>query len=180
ENWNRPREEVSGLMRMLLRALRREIGELERHGVRLRFFGEREPLPPGVRRAMAEAEARTAGNERLILAVALNYGGRWDIAQAARALARRAALGELDPEAIDEALFATALATAGLPDPDLLIRTGGELRLSNFLLWQSAYAELFFTDRLWPDVDDELLRTAVLDYARRERRFGRVAAETPA
>jgi undecaprenyl diphosphate synthase len=180
ENWRRPREEVSGLMRMLLSALRRDVAELARHGVNLRFFGERAALPAPVQQAIREAEARTAGLKRLILAIALNYGGRWDIAQAARTLAARAARGELDPSTIDEALFASALATAGLPDPDLLIRTGGELRLSNFLLWQSAYSELYFTERYWPDVDDALLCEAVLDYARRERRFGRVPAGEPA
>lgn len=179
ENWRRPREEVSGLMRMLLAALRRDVAELAGHGVGLRFFGERSALPEVVRRAIGEAEERTAGLDRLTLAVALNYGGRWDIAQAARALAARAARGELDPEAIDEATFATALATAGMPDPDLLIRTGGELRLSNFLLWQSAYSELYFTERFWPDVDDDLLCGAILDYSRRERRFGRIPATEP-
>lgn len=176
ENWRRPREEVSGLMRMLLVALRRDVAELAGHGVRLRFFGERSALPTAVQRAIVEAEERTASLDRLTLAVALNYGGRWDITQAARTLATRVARGELHPDAIDETLFSAALATAGLPDPDLLIRTGGELRLSNFLLWQSAYSELFFTERYWPDVDEELLATAILDYARRERRFGRVSA----
>lgn len=176
ENWKRPREEVSGLMKMLLATLRRDVGELARHGVGLRFFGERSALPVAVQQAIAEAEARTAGLDRLTLSVALNYGGRWDITRAARTLAGRVARGDLDPASIDETLFASALATAGLPDPDLLIRTGGELRLSNFLLWQSAYTELYFTERLWPDVDDELLAAAILDYARRERRFGQISA----
>lgn len=172
ENWNRPAEEVGGLMKLFLTALDREVAELHRLGVRIRFIGERDRFADGIRSRMAEAEARTAGNTRMTLAIAASYGGRQDIAMAARSLARDVAAGRLQADAIDEVLFHGRTALADLPPPDLFIRTGGDQRISNFLLWQLAYTELWFTERLWPDVDAALLASAVSDYAGRERRFG--------
>jgi len=165
ENWNRPEDEVSGLMDLLGRALVREVPELRSAGVRLHFVGNRQPLSEKLCRELAQAEEATAGNHRLELNVCFNYGGRWDIAQAA---ARLAAAGQ----PITESALAGALALAHAPDPDLLIRTGGERRISNFLLWQCAYSELYFSDRLWPDFDEAALDEAIADFAARERRFG--------
>jgi undecaprenyl diphosphate synthase len=172
ENWNRPAEEVGGLMKLFLGALEREVDELHRLGARLRFIGERGRFEGALLQRMQAAEALTAGNTRLHLNIAASYGGRQDIVQAARALAMEVAAGRLQPEAIDEATLAARLALADLPAPDLFIRTGGELRISNFLLWQLAYTELWFTDTLWPDVDASTLQRALDDYAGRERRFG--------
>ena len=172
ENWRRPQREVGALMRLFVEALEREVGELHANGVRLRFIGDRSSLSATLQQRMAAAEARTRDNTRLSLVVALAYGGRWDIVQAARALAVEAAQGRLDPDAIDESTVATRLALAGLPDPDLLIRTGGEHRISNFLLWNLAYAECHFTDTLWPDFGEAELDAALERYARVERRFG--------
>jgi undecaprenyl diphosphate synthase len=166
ENWNRPAEEVSSLMELLAMALGREVPQLHKEGVRLHFIGDRAALSDKVRAGLAQAEANTAANTRMIFNVCFNYGGRWDIAQAA---ARLAAGGE----AITEKSLDRALALAHVPDPDLVIRTGGERRLSNFLLWQAAYAELYFSDKLWPDFDDAAFDEALADYAARERRFGR-------
>ncbi|HZX81302.1 MAG TPA: polyprenyl diphosphate synthase [Lysobacter sp.] len=177
ENWDRPQDEVGGLMKLFTGALEREVDELDRRGVRLRFIGDRVRFPDSLRRRMAEAEARTARNERLHLNVAVSYGGRWDIAQAARSLAEDVAAGRIAPAQVDEAMLASRLALAELPAPDLFIRTGGELRISNFLLWQLAYTELWFTDLLWPDVDAATLQAALDDYARRERRFGLTGAQ---
>ena len=177
ENWDRPQDEVGGLMKLFAGALEREVEELDRRGVRVRFIGERSRFAPGIRDRMASAEARTAQNGRLDLAIAVSYGGRWDIAQAARALAEDVAAGRLDPASIDEAALGARVALADLPPPDLFIRTGGELRISNFLLWQLAYTELWFTDLLWPDVDAATLQAALDDYARRERRFGLTGAQ---
>jgi undecaprenyl diphosphate synthase len=175
ENWNRPAEEVSGLMELLAMALAREVPQLQSEGVRIHFVGDRSALSEKVRQGLAQAEARTAGNERLVLNVCFNYGGRWDIAQAAARLAERG-------EPITEAGLDRAMALAHVPDPDLLIRTGGELRISNFLLWQAAYSELYFTPKLWPEFDSAALDEAIADYGRRERRFGRTSAQvgTPA
>jgi undecaprenyl diphosphate synthase len=172
ENWRRPRREVGALMRLFVEALDREVGELHANGIRLRFIGDRSGLSPTLQERMVAAEARTRDNDRLSLVVALAYGGRWDIVQAARQLARAAAAGELDPESIDEASLADRLALAGLPDPDLLIRTGGEHRISNFLLWNLAYAECYFTDRLWPDFGERDLEAALERFRGVERRFG--------
>nr|WP_162311091.1 polyprenyl diphosphate synthase [Pseudoxanthomonas broegbernensis] len=185
ENWGRPEEEVGALMKLFLNALEREVDELHRRGVRVRFIGERERFVDPIRARMATAEAQTAGNGRLHLNIAASYGGRQDIAAAARALAREAAAGRLDPERIDQAAVAAHVALADLPPPDLFIRTGGDCRISNFLLWQLAYTELWFTETLWPDVDAGLLQRALDDYAGRERRFGLTSAqiaamETPA
>jgi len=170
ENWNRPPEEVSGLMELLAMALGREVPQLKNDGVRIHIVGDRSALSEKMRQGLAQAEATTAHNTRLILNVCFNYGGRWDIAQAA---ARLAAQGE----PLTEASLDRAMALAHVPDPDLLIRTGGERRISNFLLWQAAYSELFFSDRLWPDFDEAALDEAIADYGRRERRFGQTSSQ---
>lgn len=170
ENWSRPAEEVSGLMGLLLKAVSRELPELQQQGVRLYFVGERADLAAPVREAVQAAEAATAGNHKVILNICFNYGGRWDMTQAARALAERG-------EPISEASLAGALALAHVPDPDLLIRTGGEQRISNFLLWQLAYTELYFSERLWPEVDEAELDRALAAFAQRERRFGGLKPE---
>ncbi len=170
ENWNRPAEEVSGLMDILALALGREVPQLRIDGVRLHFLGSRDGISERVVRGLIEAENATAENTRLTLNVCFNYGGRWDIAQAA---ARLASAGSV----IDEASLNAALSLAHVPDPDLIIRTGGEMRLSNFLLWQAAYAELYFSDLLWPDFDDLALDAALEWYALRERRFGKTSAQ---
>jgi undecaprenyl diphosphate synthase len=185
ENWGRPEEEVGALMKLFLNALDREVVELHRRGVRVRFIGERERFAPRIRERMQAAEAQTAGNARLALNIAASYGGRQDIAAAARALAHEVAEGRLRPEQIDETAFARQVALADLPPPDLFIRTGGDMRISNFLLWQLAYTELWFTDTLWPELDAATLARALDDFASRERRFGltgeqAAALETPA
>lgn len=170
ENWNRPADEVSGLMDLLAMALGREVPKLHDNGVQLHFPGDRSVLSPRVQQSLAEAQALTADNRRLVLNVCFNYGGRWDIAQAARQLVAQGR--EITEQALSET---TALAHVG--DPDLLIRTGGEMRISNFLLWQSAYTELFFTPCLWPDFDGAELDRALADYAGRERRFGQTSEQ---
>jgi len=172
ENWSRPAEEVGVLMQLFVEALQRQVRELEENGVRLRFIGDRPRLSGKLRDAMRAAEERTAGNTRLDLFVAVSYGGRWDILQAARSLAEDARAGRLDPAGICEDDLSSRLALAGVPDPDLFIRTGGEHRISNFLLWNLAYTELLFTDTLWPDFDAAALDAAIDEFARRERRFG--------
>lgn len=172
ENWGRPEEEVGALMKLFVGALDREVGELHRRGVRLRFIGERSRFSEAIRSRMAAAETQTAGNSRLTLSVAASYGGRQDIAMAARSLAEDVAAGRLRPEQIDEAALAARMALADLPAPDLFIRTGGDLRISNFLLWQLAYTELWFTETLWPELGVEELEQALRVYASRERRFG--------
>jgi undecaprenyl diphosphate synthase len=180
ENWNRPAEEVGGLMKLFLGALEREVDELHRLGARLRFIGDRSRFDAALLQRMQAAEALTAGNIRLQLCIAASYGGRQDIAAAARALAEDVAAGRLRPEQIDEDALGARVALADLPPPDLFIRTGGELRISNFLLWQLAYTELWFTDTLWPDVDAATLQRALDDYAGRERRFGLTGAQVAA
>jgi len=170
ENWNRPLDEVSALMELLALALAREVPQLASEGVRLHFVGDRGALSEKVRQGLEQAEAATANNTRLAFNVCFNYGGRWDIAQAA---ARLAAEGE----PITEASMAQAMALAHVPDPDLIIRTGGEQRISNFLLWQAAYSELYFSDKLWPDFDGAALDAAFADYASRERRFGKTSEQ---
>ncbi len=173
ENWNRPAEEVSGLMELLAHALAKEVPQLLKDGVRLHFVGERAGLSDKVRAGLDQAEAATSANDRLILNVCFNYGGRWDIAQAAAKLAAQG-------QAITEMALNGAMALAHVPDPDLIIRTGGELRLSNFLLWQAAYAELYFSDKLWPDFDEAELDQAIAAFGRRERRFGQTSAQVAA
>ncbi len=172
ENWRRPPSEVRVLMELFVNALRGEVGRLNAHGVRLRIIGERSSLPERLQQGIAAAEAATEQNTNLLLQIAANYGGRWDIVQAARRLATAVQSGQLLPEAIDEARFAQALSFGDQPDPDLFIRTGGEQRLSNFLLWQSAYAELYFSERMWPEFDAKAYGEAIADYNRRQRRFG--------
>ncbi|WP_440114323.1 polyprenyl diphosphate synthase [Acidovorax sp. BL-A-41-H1] len=170
ENWNRPADEVSGLMELLALALGREVPQLKKDGVRLYFVGERAGLSQKVREGLAQAEAATAENTRLVLNVCFNYGGRWDIAQAAASLAARG-------EPITEASLHGAMGMSHVPDPDLVIRTGGEMRISNFLLWQSAYAEFVFSDRLWPDFDESALDEAIAAFGSRERRFGKTSEQ---
>ena len=175
ENWKRPEGEVRALMGLLRLYLRSEVEELHRNGVRLRILGERSRLDPDIVRLIEGAEARTAGNTELTLLLALSYGGRQELVSAARKLAIDARDGKIDPEAIDEDAFTDRLFTAGIPDPDLLIRTSGEYRISNFLLWQSAYAEMLFVDTLWPDFGEADLERAVRDFVCRDRRYGVVA-----
>jgi len=177
ENWTRPADEVGALMGLFVEALDREIAELDEKDVRLRFIGERKSLAVRLQTRIAAAEQRTADNRGLKLQVALSYGGRWDIVQAAQQLARECSSGALRPEELTEATFAARLALGGLPDADLLIRTGGEQRISNFLLWEAAYAELYFTPRLWPDFTVSDLEDALGFFTARERRFGQTGAQ---
>lgn len=172
ENWRRPAEEVSDLTGLLRHFIKVELAELAREGVRIRIIGDRTRFDRDIQAELARSEATTSGNTRLHLTVALSYGARGEIMQAARAMAEAAAAGTLDPASIDEQDFSNRLSTAGIPDPDLILRTSGEQRLSNFLLWQSAYAELVFTDVLWPDFGAAEFAEALAEYARRERRFG--------
>ncbi len=172
ENWRRPASEVLDLTGLLRHYLRHELASLEREGVRLRTLGDRARFDDDIREELARAEQRTAANGRLNLNVALSYGGRDEIVAAARAVAAAARDGRLDPAALDEAGFARHLWTCGMPDPDLVIRTSGERRISNFLLWQSAYAELVFLDVLWPDFAEEHFQAALAEFSQRQRRFG--------
>ncbi|MES2185605.1 MAG: polyprenyl diphosphate synthase [Pseudomonadota bacterium] len=170
ENWNRPADEVAGLMDLLGKALAKEVPKLHADGVKVFFVGDRSRLSDKVRAGLVAAEAMTAANDRLVLNVCFNYGGRWDIAQAAQAVAARG-------EALTEDNLQRSMALAHVPDPDLLIRTGGEQRISNFLLWQCAYSELFFSDRLWPEFDDAALDEAIEAFRRRERRYGKTSEQ---
>ncbi len=170
ENWNRPTDEVDGLMNLLAGALAKEVPSLARDGIRLFFVGDRASLSAKVQAGLAQAEQATAHNDRMVLNVCFNYGGRWDIAQAA---AKLAAAGQ----PITEGALNDAMALAHVPDPDLLIRTGGEMRISNFLLWQSAYSELYFSDKWWPDFDEQALDEAIGEFQRRERRFGKISEQ---
>jgi len=175
ENWSRPRHEVKRLMSLFRRALDREVKELDQNAVRLRFIGRREAFSASLQRGMARAEEVTRNNTGLQLNIAASYGGRGDIVDGARALARRVQTGALSPDDIDEARLADAMQLHGQPEPDLFIRTGGERRLSNYLLWNLAYTELYFSDVLWPDFTEDDLDAALADFARRERRFGGLA-----
>ena len=175
ENWRRPASEVGDLMDLLRVYLRRELNELCRNGIQLRVIGDRGGLPDDIRTLIEETEAMSRDNQRVIVIMALNYGSRREITEAARHLASEAQAGRLDPERIDEQLFAGCLSTAGIPDPDLLIRTSGEQRISNFLLWQLAYTELVFVPVAWPDFSEQHLWDAVAEFARRERRYGAAA-----
>ncbi|MBS0445751.1 MAG: di-trans,poly-cis-decaprenylcistransferase [Proteobacteria bacterium] len=170
ENWKRPTEEVSGLMGLVLVAVSKYLAKLADRGVRIRIVGDRSQVSDKLRSAWEQAESSTAHNTRITLSVAFNYGGRWDIVQACR----EAIAAGVAPERVDEALLSGYMAMSYAPDPDLFIRTGGEVRISNFLLWQSAYAELVFTDCLWPEFGDAELDAALAEYARRDRRFGMV------
>ncbi len=173
ENWRRPADEVSGLMDILMMALSREVTQMQRDGVQIRFVGSREALSEKVKTGLEKAEALTASNSKIVLNVCFNYGGRWDIANAARQLVA------LNKEVTEDNLSQT-LALAHCPDPDLVIRTGGEKRLSNFLLWQAAYSELYFSELLWPDFDEAALDAALAEYAARERRFGKTSQQLAA
>jgi len=175
ENWKRPVTEVEDLMGLLRRYLQGEIAELHKKGIRLRVIGERARLPRAIVRLIDEAEARTAGLDQLVLVMAISYGGRQDILSAARKLAEQAAAGQLDPAQIGEEHLSGALTTHGIPDPDLVIRTSGEKRISNFLLWQSAYSELVFVDKLWPDFGKDDLAASILESQQRDRRYGAAA-----
>jgi len=177
ENWGRPEDEVGALMKLFLNALTREVDELDRRGVRVRFIGEHERFAAPIRAQMSAAEIRTAGNSGLQLTIAASYGGRWDIVQAAKSLASDVAAGRLRIDEIDEAALNARMALNDLPAPDLFIRTGGDVRISNFLLWQLAYTELWFTDTLWPELDAATLQRALDDYAARQRRFGLTGAQ---
>lgn len=186
ENWKRPASEVGFLMDLFLRALKSEVKKLLENNVRVRFIGELSAFQPKLRREMEVAEKTTENNTGLKLAIAVNYGGRWDIVNAARQLAVEVQQGKLDPQSIDIDTFSKHVSLAGVSEPDLFIRTGGEKRISNYLLWHLAYTELYFTDVLWPDFSDVELGTALDFYAGRQRRFGRTgdqvleARETPA
>ena len=180
ENWSRPADEVSKLMSLFIEALQREVAELHRNNVRLEFIGNRAQLGNELIEKIAAAEAETAANTGLHLVVAVAYGGRWDIVEAARRVGSRVAAGELDADDIDETAFAAGLQLDGMPDPDLLIRTGGEQRISNFLLWNLAYAELWFTDVLWPDFREQHLDEAVAYFASRQRRYGHTGEQLEA
>ena len=174
ENWKRPEEEVSGLMSLLIVALSKHLIKLEVDGVRIRVVGDSAGVSDKVREALDNAEKETAHNSKLVLTVAFNYGGRWDIVQACQ----KAIADGVAPDALSEEVLSKYMAMSYAPDPDLFIRTGGEIRLSNFLLWQSAYSELFFTDCLWPDFDAKELDRALAEFAQRERRFGGVTTES--
>jgi len=177
ENWRRPSDEVSLLMRLFVQSLEREVGKLEKQGVRLRVVGDLSPFEPRLQALIEQAQARTASNDTLHLTIAANYGGRWDILQAARRLLRERPELAADPDALDEQALAAHLSMAWAPEPDLFIRTGGEQRISNFLIWQLAYTELYFTNAYWPDIDAAHMQAAFDWYASRERRFGRTSAQ---
>jgi undecaprenyl diphosphate synthase len=172
ENWKRPEDEVSGLMSLFMSALERESAALQRHQVRMEFIGDRKAFPAALQAKITQVESLTSDCTGMRLLIAANYGGRWDIVQAVQTVAGKIAQGEISSESLDEATFGRFLATDGLPEPDLFIRTGGEKRISNFLLWQLAYAELYFTDVLWPEFDEQRLQEAFADFTNRQRRFG--------
>ena len=177
ENWHRPPREVDGLMALLRKYLASELGKMMRHGIRLLAVGSLRKLPAAVRQALRASIAATRNNTGMTVILAVSYGGREDIAQAARAIARRVKRGELAPGEISEETVAEHLGTRGVPDPDLLIRTSGELRISNFFLWQLAYTELYFTETLWPDFDAQSFQEALSSFRQRERRFGRTSEQ---
>lgn len=180
ENWRRPPDEVNSLMRLFVEVLQREVDALDENDIKLRFIGEREHLPTILRRRMEDAEVRTASNQRMTLVLALSYGGRWDIVQAAQRIAAKVAAGKLSSADVDQRVVERHMSLGGLIQPDLLIRTGGERRVSNFLLWDLAYTELYFTDTLWPDLGVTELLSAMEFFACRQRRFGRTADQLEA
>lgn len=175
ENWQRPITEVQALMRLFLWALKQEVKKLNQHGVQLRIIGDRSAFSEELQQAMLEAEALTQNNHGLILQIAANYGGQWDILQATQKIAAQVIVGNIQPDEITTELITNNLVTASLPLPDLCIRTGGEHRISNFLLWQLAYTELYFSDLLWPDFKHEAMRAALIDFSARQRRFGKTS-----
>jgi len=176
ENWKRPAKEIADLMGLLRLYLRKEVGELHREGVRIRFIGDRSMLAQDIIALIDMSEEKTRANTKLDLVIALNYGSRQEITAAVQELARKVAAGELTPDSIDEEMLQERLYTADMPDPDLIVRTSGEQRISNFLLWQSAYAEFVFTDVLWPDFSREKLEDSIEEFSRRERRYGATTA----
>ena len=175
ENWNRPQSEVAALMALIIESLEEEL--FMKNNVRLRIIGDRDRLPDFVQKSLAQCEQHTAANTGMTMVLALSYSSKWEITEAVRTLAQQVKDGTLSPETISEEHIADALSTHFMPDPELLIRTGGELRLSNYLLWQAAYSELYFTDTFWPDFNGESLRTAIADYQNRERRFGKTSEQ---
>ncbi len=180
ENWNRPRIEINALMELLIQTISKETKTLNDNNIRLQAIGDLDSLPKSCVRQLDDSIASTSDNTRMTLILALSYSARWEIVRAARRLAEAAAAGSVDPARVDEKMFSEYLATAGIPDPELLIRTSGEYRISNFLLWQIAYTELYFTDKLWPDFRREDFFDAIESYQKRERRFGDVNPKTPA
>lgn len=172
ENWNRPEAEVRKLMALFVESLNKQVPELHEQGVRLRIIGDRSSLSPELKEQISASESMTAKNQRLDLVVAVSYGGRWDIVEAAKRIAADVASGQIETDQIDESLLGATLQTAAIPDPDLFIRTGGERRISNFLIWDLAYTELYFTDLLWPDFGPKEFETALASFTGRERRFG--------
>jgi undecaprenyl diphosphate synthase len=177
ENWRRPEAEVSLLMALFMATLQREINKLDRNNIRLRFIGDRAAFSDKLQQKMAEGEAQTQDNTALTVVVAANYGGHWDMCQAFQKVAEKIATGELKNQAINEQLISQYLSTAGLPDPDLFIRTGGEQRVSNFMLWQLAYTEMYVTATLWPDFDQNSLEDAIKSFKSRQRRFGHTSEQ---
>jgi undecaprenyl diphosphate synthase len=177
ENWKRPEDEVSLLMDLVMMALNREVKRLHKNSVCLKIIGERSAFSQKLQDKIAAAENLTASNDALILQIAANYGGRWDLTDATRKIAQKAASGQISPEQITEEMISSELSFAKLPDPDLFIRTGGEARLSNFMLWQTAYSELYFTDTYWPDFDPDSFQSALDYYAGRQRRFGKTGEQ---
>ncbi|MDH3634422.1 MAG: polyprenyl diphosphate synthase [Gammaproteobacteria bacterium] len=180
ENWNRPDEEVHGLMDLFMQSLQKYSSELHEKGIRIRFIGNRARFSSDLQQRIDETETMTCENDVMTLNIAANYGGQWDIVNAARILAERVSAGELLPSQIDEQLFRQELSLGDSPDPDLFIRTGGEQRVSNFLLWQLAYTEFYFCDRLWPEFSDDDMRLALSEYARRQRRYGKTGEQIEA
>lgn len=177
ENWKRPVDEVKGLMTLLGQTMRNEATTLMKNGIRLQVTGDVEKMPTETMKLINETIERTKEGSRMVLNLALSYSGRWEITEAARKIAQEAKAGVLDPESITEDVFSSHLATAGMPDPELLIRTSGELRISNFLLWQLAYSELYFTNKYWPDFRKEDLYEAIISFQHRERRFGKTSEQ---
>ena len=177
ENWNRPQKEVEALMLLLVQTLYKEIQTLNKNNIRLKAIGDISKLPPKTRQALLDGIEKTSGNKRMTLVLALNYSAKWELVEAAKNLAGQVKNGSIEVEDIDEQLFASALSTVNIPDPELLIRTSGETRLSNFLLWQLAYAEFYFTPVFWPDFGKENFYEAILNYQQRERRFGKTSEQ---
>ena len=177
ENWNRPADEVNALMRLFVEVLQREVKALHENGIRLRFIGERQNLPTILQKRMADAEAMTLGNQRMTLILAVAFGGRWDLVRATQRIATKVRSGDLDVADIDQSVVARHMSLAGIPEPDLLIRTGGESRLSNFLLWQLSYSEIFITETLWPDFREKEFIAAITDFQKRQRRFGKTSTQ---
>jgi len=177
ENWNRPRLEVNALMSLLVETLRKELNTLNKNNIRLQAIGDLEKLPPKTHTALLEGIRNTQHNQRMTLVLALNYSAKWEILEATRKISRLVKTGQIDTEHINEELFSSSLSTDGIPDPELLIRTSGETRLSNFLLWQIAYSELYFTDIFWPQFNKEAFYRAIIDFQNRERRFGKISEQ---